>query len=60
MLVFDVEEKLHDVDINLQGLSGLLRVIGFLIGWFLLSSCRLALSRLLRLLAQPAWRGCKY
>src|ERR1019366_6588521 len=31
VLVFDIEEKLHHIDVYLQGLSGLLRVVGFLV-----------------------------
>ena len=36
VLVFDVEEKLHDVDVHLQSLGGLLRVV-----WIVWSGLRL-------------------
>ena len=35
MFVFDVEEKLHYIDIDFQGLGGLLVIVGFLVIRFL-------------------------
>ena len=31
VLVFHVEEQLHDIDVDFQSLGGLLRVVGFLV-----------------------------